>query len=73
MKFSFDDLVVKVIEAIWIKSQTAFVHHPQCLLQSLLKLPSNGHHLSHTLHTAANAGVHVGELGQIPARDLIEE
>ena len=44
--------------------------HPQGLLQRLLEGPADGHDLADRLHLAADAGVDVLELAEVPARNL---
>ena len=47
-------------------------NHAQTLLDSLLEVATDGHHLSDRLHGAAQLLVHTAELAQIPARNLTD-
>ena len=46
------------------------INRPYSFLNTLLKRPSNAHHLTHTLHATAQQLAHAVELLQVPSRDF---
>ena len=52
--------------AVRIKAQNGLVHHAEGLLEGLLKVAPDAHHLAHALHAAPDLGAHPAELAQVP-------
>ena len=50
----------------------ALANHSESLLQSLLEIASDGHHLSYRLHARAKLLVYTTELGKIPTWNLAD-
>mmetsp|Transcript_132073 Transcript_132073/g.313033 ORF Transcript_132073/g.313033 Transcript_132073/m.313033 type:complete len:244 (-) Transcript_132073:2036-2767(-) len=56
--------------ARWVEAWACLVNHAQGLLDGLLEGSADGHDLTHALHGGADAGVHRGELLEVPAGHL---
>ena len=52
------------------KSVHALANHTQALLDRLLEGTTDGHYLTHTLHTGTQLVVHAVELGKVPTGNL---
>ncbi len=52
------------------KTVHALPYHAEALLDCLLEIAADGHHLTHRLHAGLELATHFAELAEIPARNL---
>ena len=69
------EVVVKVLCLIAFAAYKAvcpLTYHPETLLQRLLEVAADGHHLSDALHARTEFARHAVELAQVPTRNLAD-